>query len=105
MSARMIKLRSTVVSMSLIVIIAMVAVGCGNNTANGNNINKSKTEAASQVKESTPVAEVGTPATEEATTRTVTDAYGETTIPVYPERIVVLNTAALDNLLALGVKP
>ena len=37
--------------------------------------------------------------------RTVTDAYGETTIPADPQRIVVLTSGALDNLLALGVKP
>lgn len=37
--------------------------------------------------------------------RTVTDAYGETKIPAKPQRIVVLTSAALDNLLALGVKP
>lgn len=37
--------------------------------------------------------------------RTVTDAYGEAKIPAKPQRIVVLTSAALDNLLALGVKP
>ena len=41
----------------------------------------------------------------ESQTRVVVDAFGETEVPANPQRIVVLTTAALDNLLALGVKP
>ncbi|WP_138753127.1 ABC transporter substrate-binding protein [Paenibacillus sinopodophylli] len=37
--------------------------------------------------------------------QTVKHANGETSIPVNPSRVVVLDNGALDNLLALGVKP
>ncbi|GAA0134673.1 iron-siderophore ABC transporter substrate-binding protein [Paenibacillus sp. YSY-4.3] len=36
---------------------------------------------------------------------TIQDAYGEVSIPANPGRIVVLDIGALDNLLALGIKP
>ncbi|WP_158289658.1 ABC transporter substrate-binding protein [Paenibacillus flagellatus] len=40
-----------------------------------------------------------------AAAKTIKDAMGEIAIPVKPSRVVVLDNAALDNLLALGVKP
>ncbi|WP_158573749.1 ABC transporter substrate-binding protein [Micromonospora craniellae] len=40
-----------------------------------------------------------------AETRTVTDWFGEVTIPVAPERIVALDENAALNLLMLGMKP
>ncbi|MEF3302122.1 ABC transporter substrate-binding protein [Paenibacillus sp. GYB003] len=40
-----------------------------------------------------------------AATKKIKDAMGEIAIPAEPSRIVVLDNAALDNLLALGVKP
>lgn len=40
-----------------------------------------------------------------AATRKIKDVYGETTVPANPKRVVVLDTSALDNLLALGDKP
>lgn len=38
-------------------------------------------------------------------TRTVKDAYGDVEVPVNPQRVVVLASAGLDNVLALGGKP
>src|SRR5690606_20883375 len=42
---------------------------------------------------------------ETAEWRTVRDAIGDTKLPSKPERIIVLNTQALESLLAFGVKP
>lgn len=48
------------------------------------------------------------PVTEKEATnedRVVQHAMGETKVPAHPKRVVVLDNGALDNLLALGVKP
>ena len=37
--------------------------------------------------------------------RAISHALGETIVPLNPQRVVVLTQAALDNSLALGVKP
>ena len=38
-------------------------------------------------------------------THTVEHVMGETEVPIYPQRVVTLDTAPLDTALALGVKP
>ncbi|MEI7026267.1 ABC transporter substrate-binding protein [Paenibacillus sp. y28] len=42
---------------------------------------------------------------EAAAMRTIQDAYGETSIPASPKRIIVLSTLALESMLSLGIKP
>lgn len=44
-------------------------------------------------------------ASEEQTSIVIQHAMGEETLPAVPERVVVLDNGALDNLLALNVKP
>src|SRR5690606_31397008 len=77
--------RGWIVHAGIIAIIACVVVGCAstNNGAGGNEGEPAETDGM----------------------RTVTDAFGETQIPTNPTRVVVLTTAALENALALGVKP
>ncbi|GAA3406372.1 iron-siderophore ABC transporter substrate-binding protein [Paenibacillus hodogayensis] len=41
----------------------------------------------------------------QAELRTISDAYGSVQVPAKPARVVVLDIGALDNLLALGIKP
>lgn len=89
-------LRRTPAVLIIALIAALIAAACGNSSGGRSNNGERAGTAM-------PAAQA--PASDQAPTRTVTDAYGETTIPAHPQRVVVLNTAALDNLLAMGVKP
>lgn len=55
-----------------------------------------------------PISPATAPPAEETTTeetRLVHHAMGETAVPISPQRVVVLDTGELDNVLALGVTP
>ncbi|WP_158560778.1 ABC transporter substrate-binding protein [Paenibacillus contaminans] len=47
----------------------------------------------------------GTSAKEEAKTKTVRDAYGEVTIPLKPQNMLVTNTSVAESMLELGIIP
>ncbi|MBD2870550.1 ABC transporter substrate-binding protein [Paenibacillus arenilitoris] len=86
-----------------LMLVLLVAAGCGGSNSN------------------TPAAETGEPAQQtgaeasanaaggnsegEAETQKMTHSMGETEVPLNPEKVVVLDNGALDNLLALGVTP
>ncbi|OMF27172.1 hypothetical protein BK133_19655 [Paenibacillus sp. FSL H8-0548] len=78
----------------LIVLLIGVIAGCGSNGAEPKTSNlASEAPAATNA------------VTEETQWQTIKHASGETEIPVHPLKVVVLDNGALDNLLALGVKP
>ncbi|MBP1993672.1 ABC transporter substrate-binding protein [Paenibacillus eucommiae] len=105
------KIRSITVSMSIMLVCILLVSACGakdtNSSQAGQNDKDPKSSQASPSPQASTEASTAAEQTAapDAATRTVKDAFGETTIPAKPSRIVVLNTAALDNLLALGVKP
>lgn len=73
----------------LFLAIVMVAIGCS---------------TSGKGEEPTPEAPQGTlPAASE--TITIEHVMGEETLPGIPKRVIVLDNGALDNILALGVKP
>ncbi|MBJ6362969.1 ABC transporter substrate-binding protein [Paenibacillus sp. GCM10012307] len=80
----------------LVVSILLVLSGCSSST---------KTESVnSPAQASGNKAEAGTNAYG-AEVHKVNDAYGEVEVPANPQKIVVLDIGALDNLLELGIKP
>jgi iron complex transport system substrate-binding protein len=104
MSQRYSRNQGIFTAISLLLVLMLIASACGNNNSSNSAPASVQPSTASQAPSSeAPSSE--SPSSEAATTRTITDAFGETTIPANPQRIVVLNTAALDNLLAIGIKP
>lgn len=81
----------------LLLILMLALVACG-----GNEGTQQESQSPNQTNEST---NDSAQAKEPAQERVVKHAMGETKVPVNPERIVVLDNGALDNLLALNVKP
>lgn len=98
-----------------VIILALVAAltlsSCGS-PEQGNNTNKSNVatgqEGFDDVREL--AAQLGTDAEPGAFPRTVRNItangeVGETEIPAKPERVIVLDTGELDNMIALGIQP
>ncbi len=82
------------VMMAAMMVLLTILTGCGASNGSG-----TATEAPAQPAASEPAAE------QDGGTQTVKHAAGETEIPLHPSKVVVLDNGALDNLLALGVKP
>lgn len=82
--------------------LAMVLFAAGCST-NGNNNNAGSPEPASPAASTAAPSESGTAAPSENIV--VKHAMGEATLDGVPSRVVVLDNGALDNVLALGVKP
>lgn len=102
------KLKFGALVLCVLLALAVFAAACGNNDAatnSGTNGEQSQGEEAQQGGQSDQSGQAEQAAEGQPETRTVVDAFGETEVPANPQRIVVLTTAALDNLLALGVKP
>jgi len=95
----------TVISLLLVM---LVAAACGNNGNSSNTGSSSPAAAQASPSASSTVSPSESPSPAEsagAATRVVQDAFGEVEVPTHPERVVVLNSSGLDNLLAVGVKP
>ncbi|WP_168120190.1 iron-siderophore ABC transporter substrate-binding protein [Paenibacillus sp. HB172176] len=71
----------------------LLAVGCGN-SLNHSNVGEGENDRNADVENMT-----------EGQTQTIKHAMGETKVPLHPVRVVVLDSGALDNVLALGVTP
>ncbi|QJD82973.1 ABC transporter substrate-binding protein [Cohnella herbarum] len=94
--------RKSWIYLSVLVLLLTVLAGCGNSesdTTNGNT-SGSATPASTETAANATDNQANT-----AATRVVKDAYEEVEVPENPERIVVLDIGALDNLLELGIKP
>ncbi|WP_027085533.1 ABC transporter substrate-binding protein [Cohnella panacarvi] len=96
MKERRIRLPLLVLGLALV----LIAAGC---STSGNNNNAGSPEAASPATSAAAPSESAAAATSE--TIVVKHAMGEATIDGVPSRVVVLDNGALDNVLALGVKP
>ncbi|WP_239615080.1 ABC transporter substrate-binding protein [Cohnella mopanensis] len=81
-----------------VVVSCFVLAGCGN---------KSAEQPSSSAPAETSSAAASSPqsSSQSESFRTIKDAYGDVQVPVNPIRIVALDIGALDNLLALGIKP
>lgn len=82
----------------LMTVLMLVLAGCGNSGGSGTAVNTTVETGAANANQEAPAAD-------REETRTITDAYGQVEVPAHPSRIVVLDIGALDNLLAMGVKP
>jgi iron complex transport system substrate-binding protein len=83
--------RMSMLAFGLSFVLLLLLAACGGTTEQP----KTKEEAAASEENSGG----------ESKTRTIRHVMGNTPIPAEPKRIVVLDNAALDNLLALGVTP
>lgn len=87
---------------ALVLCFALLVSGCGaNNAANKDSANNPGANADNSAANTGGSSGNG----QEAQTRKITDARGEVEVPADPQRVVVLHNGALDDLLALGVKP
>ncbi|XID93172.1 ABC transporter substrate-binding protein [Paenibacillaceae bacterium WGS1546] len=85
-----------------LLMVALVASACGNG---GNSGSSSPSPESSSPVSASPSASPDSAESAGGETRTVRDAFGEVEVPARPERVVVLASSGLDNLLAVGVKP
>lgn len=94
------KFGGLIATVGFVFVFMFILAGCGSGDNSG--------EASSLPPSSAP-ASASAPSSSETDggsgTRTVKDAYGDVEVPVNPQRVVVLASAGLDNVLALGVKP
>ncbi|MGO4184296.1 ABC transporter substrate-binding protein [Paenibacillus sp. TAF43_2] len=81
------------VLLSLIGLMILVLSACSSAESSTENNGMKSTEKPSEA------------TSEPAVDRTVKDAYGDVLVPASPEKIVVLDIGALDNLLELGITP
>jgi iron complex transport system substrate-binding protein len=87
------------VILAVIMVMLTVLTGCGANNGNG-------VQATAEAPASQPAATATEQTAEQSNgTQKVKHAAGETEIPLNPAKVVVLDNGALDNLLALGLKP
>lgn len=82
----------------LMTVLVLALAGCGNSGGAGTGATTTGDAGAANTKQEAQVEK-------KEDTRTITDAYGKVEVPAQPSRIVVLDIGALDNLLAMGVKP
>ncbi|KQN99001.1 ABC transporter substrate-binding protein [Paenibacillus sp. Leaf72] len=88
----------------LVLLLMLVVSGCGaaaNGSGGASSGQNSSSPAA--VESEQPAAEAN--AAESTENRTFKHAMGETVVAPNPQKVVVLDNGALDNMLALGVKP
>ncbi|CAH1197613.1 putative siderophore-binding lipoprotein YfiY [Paenibacillus plantiphilus] len=89
---------------ALVLCFTLLVSGCGaNNSDTKNTADKPGTNADSSAANNATGNKQDNG--QEAQTRKITDARGEIEVPAKPARVVVLHNGALDDLLALGVKP
>ncbi|MFB9279813.1 ABC transporter substrate-binding protein [Cohnella cellulosilytica] len=98
-----------IVAIASLLLVMLIAAACGSNGNSGGSgasspaaAESASPSASSTVSPSESPSPAANPGTE---TRVVRDAFGEVEVPANPQRIVILNSSGLDNLLALGVKP
>jgi iron complex transport system substrate-binding protein len=103
--------RAPVVTVAAILVAGLLA-GCGAAEASGGGGNKSNVATGQEGFDDVraTAAKLGTDAEPGQFPRTVRNVVangevGETTIPARPERVIVLDTGELDNMLSLGVEP
>lgn len=94
--------RKLVLLLALALTLVLVLAGCGGN-AKVDIREATATPSAEATQETSGSNNNGDEASKDV--HSIQDAYGEVEIPVNPSKIVVLDIGALDNLLALGVKP
>jgi len=87
-----------------IVVGCFILTGCGSTNTQPSQAANNTVPSADKASNAAPSPETSD-SPEAPAVRTVKDAYGDVQVPVKPERIVVLDIGALDNLLAMGVKP
>lgn len=87
----------------LLLLFALSACGSGDTEAGSQETESQEESTNAEDGTSAPSSEEEQKA--ESGTRTVEHAMEETEVPAQPERVVVLDNGALDNSLALGVKP
>jgi iron complex transport system substrate-binding protein len=78
---------------------------CGNNGNSGNAQPSASAESSPPASAAASPTAFASPSASAADVRTVKDAFGEVTVPANPQRVIVLSSSGLDNLLALDVKP
>ncbi len=79
----------------------LVLAACGNaGTSNGGAATESPAAATEAPESKQEVTSDGA-----GDTRTIKDTYGEVQVPANPQKVVVLDIGALDNVLELGIKP
>ncbi|MCR8656867.1 ABC transporter substrate-binding protein [Paenibacillus endoradicis] len=83
----------------MLVVWMLVLSACGNGGKdNGGNAPEPTIPASTELKQEETT-------TSDGDTRLIKDTYGEVQVPENPQKIVVLDIGALDNLLELGIKP
>ncbi|WP_256757728.1 ABC transporter substrate-binding protein [Cohnella sp. WQ 127256] len=87
---------------SVLALMLTILAGCGSSESSNAN-NKTPESVAPAATET--ASEDGNTQTSTSATRIVKDSYEDVEVPENPERIVVLDIGALDNLLELGIKP
>lgn len=104
--------RAVFASVAAVVLGAALLTGCGATAESGTGDNKSNVatgqEGFDDVREL--AAQLGTDAAPGEFPRTVrnlvaNEEVGETEIPAKPERVIVLDTGELDNMVSLGIEP
>jgi len=88
-------------SVTIMVALLLLVTGCGSAATDTNNAGAGEEKQPAQQ----PAANAGTNADAAPQVQTIKHAMGETDVPLNPERVVVLDNGALDNILALGVTP